>query len=142
MIAAAVSAAVLAAATVFAVFVLGTGDGAATTADGIVTAIHPDGRVEWTDARFVKAEDNGSIAQPVPGTAHQAVLAGDAKISTGVGDWCASAAAAGLAIGPDGAGSNPCTRAEFLATTPDSLYAVKITVKGDVVTRIAEYYHP
>jgi len=141
MIAAAVSAAVLAAATVFAVFVLGTGDGAATTADGIVTAIHPDGRVEWTDARFVKAEENSSNAEPVPGTAHTAVLAGDVKIFTGVGSWCASAAA-GLAVGLDGTGANPCTRAEFLATTPDSLYAVKIAVRGDAVTRIAEYYHP
>jgi hypothetical protein len=120
------------------VFVLGGGAG---PADGIVTAIHPDGRVEWTDARFVKAEENGSNAEPVPGTAHKAVLADDVKIFTGVGSWCASAAA-GLAVGLDGTGSNSCTRAEFLATTPDSLYAVKITAKGDVVTRIAEYYHP
>ncbi|OXM67216.1 hypothetical protein [Amycolatopsis vastitatis] len=135
MIAAAVAAAALATA---GVFVLGDSAGAA---DGIVTAIHPDGRVEWTDARFVKAEENGSNAEPVPGTAHKAVLAGDVKIFTGVGSWCASAAA-GLAVGLDGTGSRPCTRAEFLATTPDSLYAVKITVKGDVVTRIAEYYHP
>jgi hypothetical protein len=135
MIAAAGSAAVLAAA---GVFVLGT-DGAAT--DGIVTAIHPDGVVEWSDARFVKAEENGNYAEPVPGTAHQAVLAGDVQIFTGVGSWCASAAA-GLATGLDGTGSNPCTRAEFLATTPASLYAVKIAVKDDVVTRIAEYYHP
>jgi hypothetical protein len=136
MIAAAGAAAALAAA---GVFVLGDGAG---PADGIVTAIHPDGRVEWADARFVKAaEENGRIAERVPGTAHQAVLAGDVQIFTGVGSWCASAAA-GLATGSDGAGANPCTRAEFLATTPDSLYAVKITVKGDVVTRIAEYYHP
>jgi len=120
------------------VFVLGGGAG---PADGIVTAIHPDGRVEWADARFVKAEENGTNAERVPGTAHQAVLAGDVQIFTGVGGWCASAAA-GLKTGLDGTGSNPCTRAEFLATTPDSLYAVKITVQGDVVTRIAEYYHP
>lgn len=135
MIAAVVAATALAAAGVFVL------DDGADTADGIVTAIHPDGRVEWTDARFVKAEENGSNAEPVPGTAHKAVLAGDVEISTGVGRWCASAAA-GLAVGLDGTGSNPCTRAEFLATTPDSLYAVKITAKGDVVTRIAEYYHP
>ena len=122
-------------------FVLGDGAG---TADGIVTAIHPDGRVEWTDARFVRAEENGSNAERVPGTVHQAVLAGDVQIFTPVGSWCASAAA-GLATGLDGTGSNPCTRAGFLAATPDSLDsldAVKITVKGDVVTRIAEYYHP
>ncbi|WIX87953.1 hypothetical protein [Amycolatopsis sp. DG1A-15b] len=135
MIAAVAAATALATAGVFVL-----GDGAGTT-DGIVTAIHPDGRVEWTDARFVKAEENGSNAEPVPGTAHKAVLAGDVEIFTGVGRWCASAAA-GLAVGLDGTGSNPCTRAEFLATTPDSLYAVKITAKGDVVTRIAEYYHP
>ncbi|MEV5720135.1 hypothetical protein AB0L41_40150 [Amycolatopsis mediterranei] len=134
MIAAAVSAAVLITAGAFV-----PADSAA--ADGIVTAIHPDGRVEWTEARFVKAEENGSHAERVPGTVHQAVLAGDVKIFTAVGSWCASAAA-GLATGLDGTGSNPCTRAEFLAAGPDSLDAVKITVKGDVVTRIAEYYHP
>jgi hypothetical protein len=65
------------------VFVLADGAG---PADGIVTAIHPDGGVEWADARFVKAsEENGRIAERVPGTAHKAVLAGDVQIFTGVG---------------------------------------------------------
>ncbi|SDH84195.1 hypothetical protein SAMN05192558_105304 [Actinokineospora alba] len=95
----------------------------------IITAIRPDGTVEYDEARFVRAEENTSIAEPIPGTHHTAVLGDQVAIYTAVGDWCA--ATAGLQL-KDGVGANPCTRAEFLATTHERLYACgsRSTVTG------------
>lgn len=108
--------------------------------DAIITAIHPDGTVEYDEARFVKAEENNSVAEPIPDRHHTAVLGDQVAIFTAVGDWCAATVGLGL---ENGVGTNPCTRAEFLAITHERLYAVRLKVDGDgKITEIAEYYHP
>jgi len=108
--------------------------------DAIITAIHPDGTVEWDEAVFVKAPENNSIAEPVPGSHGTARLAEDIQIYTAVGDWCANQRGPGMGrLDP----ADACTRAEFMAIKPDVLYAVQIEVDDDGgISLINEYYHP
>lgn len=46
----------------------------------MITAINPDGTVEWVDAELVPAEENHSCVQELPRAPHVSKLADDVKI--------------------------------------------------------------
>lgn len=104
----------------------------------VITAIHPDGTVEWVEGEYRKAEENNSTAHPLSGTAHVSKLAPDAEFRTAQG--CGRPT--GIDVGRQGLGGVPCTREEFLALQSPP-YAPRLTFnRAGEITEVAGRYHP
>lgn len=107
-----------------------------------ITAIHPDGTVEWVDAEFRRAEENNSDVHALPGAEHRHVskLADDAVIRTALG--CGSTPPGGLELSWNGLGAVECGREEFLAMEYGP-YAPRLVFNGDgEITEVLGRYHP
>jgi hypothetical protein len=104
----------------------------------MITAIHPDGTVEWVEAEYRRAEENNSAAHPLSETPHASKLAADAKFRTAQG--CGEPT--DIDVGWGGLGGVPCSREEFLVMMPPP-YAPRLTFNGDgEITEVAGRYHP
>jgi hypothetical protein len=106
----------------------------------VITAIHPDGTVEWVQGESQHTEENNSYVFKVPGPPHVAKLADDAVIRTALG--CTSPPTHGLELSLMGLGEVECSREEFLAMDHPP-YAPRLTFnwRGEI-TEIAGRYHP
>jgi len=104
----------------------------------VITAINPDGTVEWVDAELVPAEENHSYVHELPGAPHVSRLAEDVEIRTAFG--CAGSH--GLDLTWYGMGAAECSREEFLALE-DPPYAPELTFdsSGEII-EIQGRYHP
>jgi hypothetical protein len=109
----------------------------ARTQDAIITAIGADGRIEWDEARFVHAEVDNTIAEPIPDSHYVGQLSDSATFFVPLGET-----GDGVTVDASGAGASPISRDKFLASGPDVLYAVQLTIKDGRVIKVAEYYHP
>ncbi|KJK40091.1 hypothetical protein UK23_40440 [Lentzea aerocolonigenes] len=106
----------------------------------VITAIHPDGTVEWVEGESRHTEDNNSYTFPTSDKPHVAKLADDAVIRTAFG--CATPTTRGLELSLLGLGTVECSREEFLAMEYPP-YAPRLTFnwRGEI-TEIAGRYHP
>jgi len=104
--------------------------------NAIITAIEADGRIEWDEARFVHAEVDNNIAEPIPDSHHVGRLSDSATFFVPLGET-----SDGVTLDATGAGASPISRDKFLASWPN-VYAVQLTIKGDLIIKVAEYYHP
>lgn len=108
-----------------------------TTDVAIITAIHPDGTIEWVEGEIRRAEENNSAAHET-GSPRTSKLAADVEIRTAQG--CGAPHDIDLSL--FGLGAVPCTKAEFLALLSPP-YAPQLTFNGDgEITEIAGRYHP
>lgn len=104
----------------------------------VITAIHPDGTVEWVEGEYRKAEENSSAAHPLSETPHVSKLAADVVIRTAQG--CGKLS--DVDVGWGGLGGVPCSREEFLALRVPP-YAPRLTFNGaGEITEVAGRYHP
>ncbi|PWK79503.1 hypothetical protein C8D88_12430 [Lentzea atacamensis] len=104
----------------------------------VITAIHPDGTVEWVDAEIRPAEENSSNVHELSQDRHVSKLAEDVVIRTAVGCGTPS----GLQLSRNGLGAVECGRADFLAMQSPP-YAPRLTFNGDgEITEVAGRYHP
>jgi len=109
-----------------------------TTDVAVITAINPDGTVQWVDGEFRRAEENNTMVHELPGETRVSRLADDVVIRTPFG--CGEPQ--GLTLTWNGLGAIECTRAEFLAKG-DTPYAPRLTFNGDgEITEIQGRYHP
>ncbi|MCP2244601.1 hypothetical protein [Lentzea aerocolonigenes] len=104
----------------------------------VITAIHPDGTVEWVDAELVPAEENHSYVKELPGPPHVSKLAANVEIRTAFG--CAGSH--GLDLTWYGMGAAECSREEFLALEHPP-YAPELTFNwSGEISEIQGRYHP
>ena len=109
-----------------------------TTDVAAITAIHPDGTVEWVDGEIRPAEENNSAVHELPGQKHVSKLAADVVIRTAQG--CGTPTDINLSW--RGLGDVECSREEFLALQ-SAPYAPHLTFNGDgEITEIRGRYHP
>jgi hypothetical protein len=110
-----------------------------TTVDvAMITAIHPDGTIEWVEGEYRRAEENNSAVHPLSETPHVSKLAADAVIRTAQG--CGKPT--DIDVGWKGLGGVPCSREEFLALLAPP-YGPQLTFNGDgEITEVAGRYHP
>ncbi|MFJ5991463.1 hypothetical protein [Lentzea sp. NPDC092896] len=109
-----------------------------TTDVAVITAINPDGTVQWVDGEIRPAEENNSLVHELPGETHVSKLADDVEIRLAFG--CGETQA--LTLTWTGMGAAPCSRADFLAKA-DPPYAPRLTFNGDgEITEIQGRYHP
>ena len=110
--------------------------GPVSTQIAIITSLGGDGQIEWDQARFVRdAQTHKTFAEPLPGTHHVGQLSDDAMFFVALGEN-------GIVLDASGVGVSPLSRDRFLAMGPNNLYAVQLTVQGDTISKIAEFYHP
>jgi hypothetical protein len=130
-------------ASLSAAFMLLSACGSPETVDvSIVTAMHDDGTVEFRVARFVRAEDNNRVVEPVDGTVHTAKLASNAEFLSTQG--CDEKSPAGLSMDAQGLGTIPCDREDYAKMTPKwTQYgpAIFFDDAGEIV-KMANHYHP
>ena len=104
----------------------------------MITAIHPDGTIEWVGGEYRRAEENNSAVYPLSETPHVSKLAPDAVIRTAQG--CGKPTE--INVGWQGLGAVPCSRDEFLAL-PSPPYAPRLTFNGaGEITEVLGRYHP
>ncbi|WP_439658186.1 hypothetical protein ACSHWB_38200 [Lentzea sp. HUAS TT2] len=109
-----------------------------TTDVAVITAINPDGTVQWVGGEIRKAEENNTNVHELPGETHVSRLADDVEIRTAFG--CGEGGA--LTLTWYGMGAAECSRADFLARA-DPPYAPRLTFNGDgEITEIQGRYHP
>ncbi|MEV6235775.1 hypothetical protein [Lentzea sp. NPDC051838] len=106
----------------------------------VITAIHPDGTVEWVEGEARHTEENNSYVFELPGQPHVSKLADDVVIRTALG--CSSPPTSGLDLSWNGLGAVECSREEFLAMKSPP-YAPRLTFNwSGEITEIAGRYHP
>jgi hypothetical protein len=106
----------------------------------VITAIHPDGTVEWVEGESRPTEENNSYVFERPGKPHLSKLADDAVIRTAFG--CAATTPQGLDLSWNGLGAVECSREEFLAMESPP-YAPRLTFNwSGEITEVAGRYHP
>lgn len=104
----------------------------------MITAIHPDGTVEWVEGEYRQAEENNSAVHPLSPAPHRSKLAPDAVFRTAQG--CGQPTE--IDVGWQGLGGVPCTREEFLALSSPP-YAPQLTFnRAGEITEVAGRYHP
>ncbi|MDT7788765.1 MAG: hypothetical protein QOF58_7184 [Pseudonocardiales bacterium] len=106
----------------------------------VITAIHPDGTVEWVEGESRHTEENNSYVFKASEKPHVAKLADDAVIRTAFG--CESPPTQGLDLAWNGLGAVECSREEFLAMqSPPYAPCLTFNWRGEI-TEIAGRYHP
>jgi hypothetical protein len=104
----------------------------------VITAVNPDGTVEWVEGEIRPAEENNSMVHELPGVPRVSRLADDVVIHTPSG--CREIK--GIELTWTGMGAMECTRGDFLEKGHPP-YAPRLTFNGDgEITEIQGRYHP
>jgi hypothetical protein len=106
----------------------------------VITAINPDGTVEWVEAELVPAEENHSYVQELSRAPHVSKLADDVKIRAPYG--CGKTEPRPFELTWYGMGAVECSRAEFLDMKYPP-YAPELTFnRSGEISEIQGRYHP